>query len=113
MQWSAPHFSYFALPEVQPNAEREAKKENPDSDQTQISVDGGMFMHDVNTVDRMLKFVIQKVDRIQDSTNLEDEIIVESQVHEEEVAKGLSSILLDEELDYDALIRLNNNSGEH
>ncbi|KAD1618700.1 hypothetical protein E3N88_42542 [Mikania micrantha] len=59
-----------------------------------------------------LKDHLDAVDRIQDSTNLEDEIIIEPQVHEEEVAEGLSSGLSDEELAYDASIRLNNSSGE-
>ncbi|KAD4888357.1 hypothetical protein E3N88_20430 [Mikania micrantha] len=60
-----------------------------------------------------LKDHLDAVDRIQDSTNLEDEIIIEPQVHEEEVAEGLSSGLSDEELAYDASIRLNNSSGEN
>ncbi|KAL8226154.1 hypothetical protein R6Q57_018711 [Mikania cordata] len=39
----------------------EGEKENLDSDQTQIGVDGGMFMYDVNVVrDRMSNFVIQE-----------------------------------------------------
>ncbi|KAL8246576.1 hypothetical protein R6Q59_007792 [Mikania micrantha] len=52
-----------------------------------------------------LKDHLNAIDRIQNITNLEDEIELETRVHEEEVEEGLSPDISDEELAQEARIR--------
>ena len=52
-----------------------------------------------------LKDHLDAVDRIQDQTNLEDDIEPESKIHDEEVEEGRSSGISDEELREDAIRR--------
>ena len=53
-----------------------------------------------------LKDHLDAVDRIQDETTLEEPTEVEAKIHDEEVEEGLSEPLTDEELAYDASLRL-------
>ncbi|KAL8226870.1 hypothetical protein R6Q57_016702 [Mikania cordata] len=52
-----------------------------------------------------LKNHLDAIDRIQNITNFEDEIELETRVHEEEVEEGLSPDISDEELAQEARTR--------